>query len=118
MLVYTGSRGAQQTDTNPLVADWLVWTSLGGLGILAVVMLNFFLPPRPTEASAPWAWFEVTGYTFVLLVLLLAIFYSQSRGPQIGLLAGLAVFINLLLLRLLWNAKAVGFIPYRPIARH
>ncbi len=78
-----------------------MWTSLGGLGILAVVMLNFFLPRRPTEGEAPWAWLEVTGYAVVLLVLLIAIFFSQSRGPQIGLLAGLAVFINLFLFRLM-----------------
>ena len=108
LLVYAASSGVQQVDTNPLVADWALWTMLGGLGILAVIVLNFFLPPRPAEESAPFAWLEVAGYTIVLLVLLLAIFYSQSRGPQIGLLAGLAVFINLLILRLLWNAKAVG----------
>jgi tetratricopeptide (TPR) repeat protein/O-antigen ligase len=107
-LVYAASQGVQQADSRPVVADWGLWTGLGGLGMFAVIVLNFFLPPRPDEESAPFAWFETAGYLVALVVILLAIFYSQSRGPQIGLLVGLAVFINVLLLRLLWNARATG----------
>ena len=47
------------------------------------------------------------GYIIVLLVLLIAVFYTQSRGPQIGLLAGLAVYVNIMLVRLERNATAL-----------
>src|SRR3712207_4329431 len=76
------------------------------MGAFAVV--SFFLPARSDENTRAFAWLELVGYVIVLAAVLVAIFYSQSRGPQIGLLAGLAVFINVLLLRLLRSAVTVG----------
>ncbi|MDQ5851677.1 MAG: tetratricopeptide repeat protein [Chloroflexota bacterium] len=108
MLVYMASSAAQQVDTNPLVADWLAWIALGVLGIGVFIAMRFFLPPRDEAETASFAILELLGYSVVLLALLLAIFFSQSRGPQIGLLVGLAVFVNVLLLRLASSAAAVG----------
>ncbi len=108
LAIYGASSGVQQVDPNPLLANWGAWMALGVAGILAFVVASFFLPRRPESESAPFAVLELAGYLVVLVALLLAIFYSQSRGPQIGLLVGLAVFVNLLLWRLQQNAVALA----------
>ena len=108
LLVYSASSGAQQVDTNPLVADWALWTILGALGVGAFIAANFFLPAREQPETSIFAVLELIGYVLVLLIVLLAIFYSQSRGPQIGLLAGLAIFVNVLLVRLQRSAAATA----------
>jgi tetratricopeptide (TPR) repeat protein len=108
LIVYTGSRGAQQGDPNPLVSNWGTWLALGTLGIGAVLGAMFVLPRRPEGDTRLFAIMQTVGYGVVLLVLLVAIFFSQSRGPQIGLLAGLAIFINLFLFRLERSASAAG----------
>ncbi len=108
LLVYNASTGVQQVDANPLAADWGTWIALGLLAMLFVVALHLFLPPRSDADTPAFALLELLGYVVVLLVLLLAVFFSQSRGPQIGLMAGLAVFVNVLLFRLERNATALG----------
>lgn len=108
LIVYTSSRGAQQTDPNPLVSNWGLWLLGGTLGIGAFLGATFVMPRRSRGESRLFALLQIVGYAIVLLTLLIAIFFSQSRGPQIGLLAGLAVFINLFLFRLERNASAIG----------
>lgn len=108
LIVYTGSRGVQQTDPNPLVSNWGLWLLGGTLGIGAFLGATLVMPRRPEGDTRLFAFLQMLGYAVVLLTLLIAIFFSQSRGPQIGLLAGLAVFINLFLFRLERNATAIG----------
>ncbi len=108
LLVYAASSGVQQVDPTPLVADWGTWLALGVVGMMTFIAASFFLPRRPAAESSSFALLEFAGYGIVLITMLLAIFFSQSRGPQIGLLAGLAAFVNLLLWRLLRSASAVG----------
>jgi O-antigen ligase len=108
LLVYTASSGVQQNDPDPLVANWGTWLALGTLAIGAAVAATFFLPRRAEGDTRLFASLQVVGYSIVTLTLLLAIFFSQSRGPQIGLLAGLAVFVNLLLFRFERSANAIG----------
>lgn len=102
LLMYTATGESQQLSSDPRVADWWLWTLLGsaGIGLLAGGAL---LLPRRDEDSRVWFMAQIAGYGAVLVVLLLAIFYSQSRGPQIGLMAGLVAFIDLLLVRR-WRA--------------
>jgi tetratricopeptide (TPR) repeat protein len=48
---------------------------------------------------------RAAGYLFVIAVQLIAIVYTQSRGPQLGLVAGLLVFVALgALLAVRWAA--------------
>ena len=108
VLVYNASASVQEVDPNPLAADWGTWIALGVLAIGLCVVAHLFLPPRSDTDTPAFALLEVVGYSIVLLVLLLAIFFSQSRGPQIGLMAGLAVFVNVLLFRLERSAAAMG----------
>jgi tetratricopeptide (TPR) repeat protein len=108
LIVYAASGDVQQLDPNPLVADWGTWIALGVTGIIAFIAASFFLPRRPEGESRGFAALGLAGYLVALLTLLLAIFFSQSRGPQIGLLAGLVVFVNLLLWRSLRNAVALA----------
>ncbi len=102
MLVYAASTGVQQLDTSPRVSDWALWTAVGVIAMGALIAAQIWLPQR-TEDSRLWLGAQLLGYLVVLVVMLLAVFYSQSRGPQIGLLAGLLLFIDALLLRR-WRA--------------
>lgn len=116
IMVYAASQGVQQLDPNPLVSNWALWTAAGVVAIAAFIAATFILPRRQKDATPTFAFLEMIGYIIVLLVLLIAVFYSQSRGPQIGLLAGLAIYVNIMLIRLERNA-AISALPLQRVLR-
>lgn len=108
LIMYGASSGVQQIDPSPLVANWGMWMGFGVVSLGLFIAASFFLPRRSEGDTPVFAIFEILGYVVALVAMLLAIFFSQSRGPQIGLLAGLAVFVNLLLWRMYSNATALA----------
>ena len=75
-------------------------------------------PPEDRQTSAPdnslASVLAGGAYLFVLIVQLLAIFWTQSRGPWLGLASGLYIFVLLLLTGMrrrnyrIWTAAWVG----------
>jgi tetratricopeptide (TPR) repeat protein len=63
------------------------WTALPVVAAMLVLCLPFFYPMRSRRAAGV----RVLGYSMVLAAQLAAILFSQSRGPEIGLIAGLVV---------------------------
>jgi tetratricopeptide (TPR) repeat protein/O-antigen ligase len=106
LLVYTGSSGSQFVDhDNPLVSDWWLWLLLGWSSITGFLLAGFFLPRRGTLHTRIWELGQIAGTSTAIMLILLAIFFSQSRGPWIGGMVGIGLFIVLLLLRLLWTGR-------------
>ncbi len=70
-----------------------------------------------TEENASWGHTVLSAvYIFVLAVQVLTIFYSLSRGPQIGMLGGLALMGLLLLLVLRQKAQKPGALTLNEIS--
>ncbi len=68
-----------------------------------------FLRQAGAAGPFPWrGWVRVAGYGLVLTVQLLGILFTQSRGPWLGLLAGLFIFGILTALRLGRRRLALG----------
>jgi tetratricopeptide (TPR) repeat protein len=85
--------------------DWPFWLIGGLVLIIAGYGLMFVLPKR----AAPSRMFHrVHGAGMLVMVdfLLLTIFFTQSRGPWLGIGAGLFVFLSLLLWRAYQRARA------------
>ena len=82
-----------------LVGQMAIWMQFGFLAgifsglalILVVVVASLFL-------DRPVAQFALLGaYSFILVAQLVTLLFSQSRGPWLGLIAGLYVFVLLAL---------------------
>jgi len=83
-----------RSDTN-----WPIWLIGGLLLVVLAYVLIYALPRRP----APTRMFlrmQGLGMLVIAGFLLITIFFTQSRGPWLGIAAGLFVFFTLLL----WNA--------------
>lgn len=84
----------------PRGLDWWLWM-LGSVGCIGgFYALSLFLPRRPVPASRLYLGLQAVALFVLLLIMLATIFFSQSRGPWIGLGAGLVLF----LLLALWQA--------------
>ncbi len=82
-----------------LVAQFGVWLKFGfvgglasGLGAILIVILGSLFLDRPIARFA-----LLGAYSFILVAQTVTILFSQSRGPWLGLLAGLYVFVLLAL---------------------
>jgi O-antigen ligase/tetratricopeptide (TPR) repeat protein len=77
--------------------EWPLWM-VGGF-TLAAIGYGLVLTLQRRAAPPSRLLLRLQGFAMlaIVLLLLLAIFFTQSRGPWIGLLAGLFVFITLLL---------------------
>ncbi|MEI6179690.1 MAG: hypothetical protein WCP31_02960 [Chloroflexales bacterium] len=86
--------------------DWWLWLIVT-LGMLLVAyLLAFVLPRRPVHAPRLGLAVDAVAAGFVTLLLLVTTFYTQSRGPWIGLFAGLFVFFTLMLWQAFRHARA------------
>lgn len=110
LMQYSASSSSQSIDSaNPLLRDWWVWVLLGVAGIIGFLAVSFFLPRRGETTTRTFALGQILGNAGALILILLAIFYSQSRGPWIGGMVGIGLFVVLLLLRLIWTGREEGW---------
>jgi tetratricopeptide (TPR) repeat protein len=110
VMVYTASGSAQTVDSNnPLLRDWWLWTLIGVVAIGGFLVVSFFLPRRSLAETRTFVLGQIIGNGCALTVMLLAIFFSQSRGPWIGGMIGIGLFVLLLLLRLIWTGQQAGW---------
>lgn len=81
------------TMGNPIfLGAWLIMVVPLTLARL-IPALAEFLRQANAPGPFPWrSWGRVAGYSLLLTVQLLAILFTQSRGPWLGLLAGLFIF--------------------------
>lgn len=95
----SASSGVQSTATNERANDWGLWLAFSVLSLGGFYALAFMLPQR-SEVPSRLAWqLQAAGAALISLALLVATFFTQSRGPWIGLGAGLFVFFLLLFLQ-------------------
>lgn len=102
------SSGAQVIDERATLAlDWWIWLLFSLLAVVGFYALAFALP-RQAATSRLSHQLHALGALVLTLTLLVATFFTQSRGPWIGLGFGLFVFFFLLLWQALRNARAQG----------
>jgi tetratricopeptide (TPR) repeat protein len=108
---YTIGQGAGQVDqAQPGRGglDWPLWM-LGGLGLVAVAYVLFYLLPRRPEApSRLLLSLQGAGMLVIAGLIVYTIILTQSRGPWFGCFAGMFVFATLLLVRAWRRARAEG----------
>jgi tetratricopeptide (TPR) repeat protein len=88
--------------------DWPLWMVAGTLLVGLGYVLFYTLPRSPGGASRLFMQLQGAGMLIISALILLTIFYTQSRGPWIGGAAGLFVFFTLLLWRAIQRARAEG----------
>ena len=86
-------------------ADWPFWL-VGGLALVVVAYVLIYTLPRRAAPSRRLLWLQGAGMLVIAGFLLLTIFFTQSRGPWIGMGAALFVFFTLLLWRAYRRARA------------
>jgi len=88
--------------------DWPLWL-VGGAALVAVAYALFYtLPRRPAVPTRLFQQLHGAGMLIITALLLATIFFTQSRGPWIGIGAGLFVFFTLLLWRAFQRARATA----------
>ena len=88
--------------------EWPYWM-LGGVLLVGLAYALFFRLPR--SAGAPSRLFlrlHAAGMLVISALLLITIFFTQSRGPWLGVGVGLFVFFTLLLVQAQRRARATG----------
>lgn len=104
--VSAAAENAQVIDENMTNGlDWWAWMLASIAAIGGFYGLGLWLPRRPALPSRLTLWLQTAGTLFVTGTILVAIVFTQSRGPFLGLGAGLFVFFLLLLLTGMKRAK-------------
>ncbi|MEP7188365.1 MAG: hypothetical protein ABI901_04135, partial [Roseiflexaceae bacterium] len=93
--------GAQVVQAQPGRSDtnWPIWL-IGGLVLVVLAYLLIYMLPRRPTPTRLFLRMQSLGMLVITGFLLITIFFTQSRGPWLGIAAGLFVFFTLLL----WNA--------------
>ena len=106
----TASGGGVQDFVNAGTAangqDWWVWLIATVVTLAVVYGLAFALPRRAAHPVRLSLAIDTLGAGFVALLLMATTFFTQSRGPWLGLFAGLIVFFTLTLWQALRHARA------------
>ncbi len=99
----SSSAGKQQIDESMAQGpSWWVWLLISVGAVILFYVLAFLLPRQVGQQPSRLAVGLCLGGTSLILAsLLLTVFYSQSRGPWLGIGTGLFVFFTLLL----WLAR-------------
>jgi len=106
LVIYAAGSSVQRSvPDNSGALNWWLWLLLGWTAIVGSLAAQLRLPPRSAEQTRTFALAQLVGYGAALLITLLAIFFSQSRGPWIGGMASVGIFGILLLLRLIWTGR-------------
>jgi tetratricopeptide (TPR) repeat protein len=86
-------------------SEWGMW-ALISFGLITVGYVLMLVSPRsPGEATRLGSLLQGLAMLGIVVLQCLTIFYTQSRGPWIGLGAGLAVFFTLLLMVAIGRAR-------------
>lgn len=106
----TGQGGGQVVQPNPGRGgvDWPMWLLGSGVLVGLGYTLIYTLPRRVGPISRLMLQMQAFGMLLITVLLLVTIFFTQSRGPWIGLGAGLFVFFTLLLIQAQRRARAGG----------
>ncbi|HMQ34399.1 MAG TPA: hypothetical protein PKD53_26930, partial [Chloroflexaceae bacterium] len=106
--------GVQEFATDGTAAraqDWWLWLLFAVASLTAAYGLALTLPRRPAQAPALGLRLDAAAAGLAAALLLVATFFTQSRGPWLGLFAGLFVFVSLLLWQGLRLARAHDYQP-------
>lgn len=99
-VTYLASWRVQTIDeSNPRGLDWGLWLLISVVSIGLFYALALLLPRRDALPSRLAYWLQAGGAGIITSALLLATFFTQSRGPWIGLGAGLFTFFFLIFLQ-------------------
>jgi tetratricopeptide (TPR) repeat protein len=103
-----GLQAFADSATAALALDWWIWL----FAALAVVAASYgaaiTMRRRPARPTRLGLMIDAAGAGLVAMLLLVATFFTQSRGPWIGAGAGLFVFFSLLLWQAMRHARARG----------
>ncbi|MBX0326552.1 hypothetical protein K2Z83_02440 [Oscillochloris sp. ZM17-4] len=103
-----GIQASASFQDAPNAADWWVWLLVSiGCGV-AGYGLALFLPARPAQPSRLSLSIGAAASGAAAVLMVVATVFTQSRGPFLGLGAGLFVFFSLLLWVGLRRARAQG----------
>lgn len=98
LFLFTASSDKQQIDPNLAQGiSWWVWLLISLGAVVVFYVMAYALPRSPGLRSRLNVWMGVVGAGMILISMLLTIFYSKSRGPWLGMGAGLFVFFTLFL---------------------
>lgn len=109
-LMFSVNQGNSQTvqaQPGRSGTEWPLVMALGTILMLIGNVLVVVLPRRPTPSSL-FKTMQGIGFVLVSLLLLVTIFFTQSRGPWLGIGVGLFVFFTLLLWQAYRNDRAAG----------
>ncbi|MBP1465926.1 hypothetical protein EYB53_009440 [Candidatus Chloroploca sp. M-50] len=102
----SGAQTLLTSDQAAHASDWSIWFFASLAALIGAYALGMTLPRRPLEPTRAGRLLDGAAAGLATLMLLVAIVFSQSRGPWIGLGAGLFVFFSLVLWQALRHARA------------
>jgi tetratricopeptide (TPR) repeat protein len=104
------SSGSQVVQSSPgrNDTDWPLWLVGGAVLVVLAYALIYTLPRRPAAPTRLFLRLHGAGMLVIAALQLITIFFTQSRGPWIGIGAGLFVFFTLLLWRAYQRERAAG----------
>lgn len=99
----SSNTGKQQIDESMAQGpSWWVWLLISIGAVIVFYIVAFSLPRQVGQQPSRLAvGLRLSGALLILASLLLTVYYSQSRGPWLGIGAGMFVFFTLLL----WLAR-------------
>jgi tetratricopeptide (TPR) repeat protein len=102
--------GGQQVQAQPGRGgtEWPIWMIIGALMVVGAYVLFFTLPRRMAQPSALLHRLAGGGWTIISILIVLTIFFTQSRGPWLGAGISMVFFFTVLLLLALRRARAEG----------
>jgi tetratricopeptide (TPR) repeat protein len=89
----------------PTASDWWLWLLLALIAVISFYGLALALPRRNGAPSRLTRRVEAGAALLAVVLLLVAIFFTQSRGPWFGIMAGLSIFSLLALLQGMRHAR-------------
>jgi O-antigen ligase len=110
----TAGANANTTVGSEAIGPW--WALPLGIVICFSLFFLFSIRRQGTENNYLFRVFEFAGYAALGVIVLLAILYSQSRGPLSGLLVGLFFFFPIIFWRRKYKKLLIGWLGFGLIA--
>jgi tetratricopeptide (TPR) repeat protein len=107
---YTFGQGAGQREEEfpgRIARDWALWMIGGVVSVLIAYVLFYVLPRRPEAPSRLLLRLQSAGMLVIAILILVTVFFTQSRGPWLGGGVALFMFFTLLLVRA-WRLGRAG----------